>query len=158
MKHFIKVGTAIACAFAATTAIAQDGPTPEEQAAASVENRQAVFKLLSFNMGPLGGMLRGNVEFDATLVETNATHIADLGEMIPALFAADTTGVDGLDTKALDSIWGNMAGFEEKAEALVMAANAAAEAAAGGDRGATMQAVGGIGQACGSCHDDFRAD
>lgn len=154
----MKACAALACAFAAGTAIAQDGPTPEEQAQSAIETRQAVFKLLGWNMGPLGGMLRGNVDFDAAVVETNMSRIASLGPMIPDLFASDTSEFDSLETEALDNIWTNMDDFADKASALVDAANAAVETAAGGDDRATRQAIAAVGQACGSCHDDFRLD
>ena len=159
MKNFAKVGTALAFSFAAAmAATAQPAPpSPEEQAASAIDLRQSAFKLMGYNMGPLGGMLRGNVPFDAAVAEANASHIASLGEMLPALFANDTSSFD-LETEALDSIWGSMDAFNEKAEALVTAANAAAETAAGGNEGQTKAALGRIGQACGSCHDDFRVD
>jgi cytochrome c556 len=159
MKNFAKVGTALAFSLAAAmAATAQPAPpSPEEQAANAIDLRQSALKLLGYNMGPMGGMLRGNVPFDAAVVQTNAGHIAALGEMIPDLFAADTSSFD-LETEALDRIWGNKDAFDEKAMDLVTAANAAAEAAASGNESQTKAAMGRVGQACGACHDDYRED
>ena len=145
------------------TAAAEPPAEPEamseemEAAAASVDTRQASMKLASWNMGPIGGMLRGNVEFDAAVVETNTGRLAALADMMPAVFMADTTSYDG-ETEALDTIWSDMAGFEEKAADLAEAARAAEAAAASGDEAAARAAMGGVGQACGSCHDDYRAE
>lgn len=160
MKHSVKMGilAAAAALAAAGAASAQPAPpTPEQQAANQTETRQAVFKLLGWNMGPMSGMLRNQVPFDAAVVQTNAANIAGLGEMIPALFVPDTREFE-VDTKALDSIWAGKDAFDAKAVALVTAANAAVAAAASGDAAATRAAIGAIGQACGSCHDDYRAD
>jgi cytochrome c556 len=160
MKNLMKMGIlGLAAAAAATTAVvAQPAPpTPEQQAANATVTRQAVFKLLGWNMDPMAGMLRGTVEFDAAVVQTNAHNIAGLAPMIPDLFANDTREFD-VETKAQDRIWTSKADFDMKAAALAEAATAAAEAAAGGDAAATRAAIGRIGQACGSCHDDFRVD
>jgi hypothetical protein len=81
-------------AFAALSGVtisAQEGPTPEQQAVMATENRQAVFKLLGVNMGPIVGMARGAVPFDASIAERNARRIAMLAPMIPELVGAMDT-------------------------------------------------------------------
>lgn len=136
----------------------QDTPTPAEQAAAATETRQAVFKLIGYNMGAISGMARGRVEFDAKTAERNARRIADLAPMIPELFARmDTRGFD-VDTKALDVIWEEPAEFESRAMDLVEAANKFADIAAQGDRMQTISSVRDFGSTCGNCHDNFRVD
>lgn len=141
---------------AAPAQAAAAAPSPAEQAANALALRQSPMKLLSFSMGPLRGMMQGNAEFNAEVVQTNATRMALLGSMIPGVFEAnpDTTG---LDTTALPAIWTNKADFDAKAQALVDAATAAAAAAATGDQAATMAAVGPMTQTCGGCHDDYRS-
>lgn len=136
---------------------AQQAPTPEEQAQNAVETRQAVYKLLGWNMGPMGGMLRNKVPFDAALVEQNAHRIASLAGMIPSLFEMDTREFD-VETEALPRIWEGKDAFDGKAKDLVAAAEALATTAAGGDEGATRAAIAKVGQACGSCHDDYRLE
>jgi cytochrome c556 len=158
MNKMHKVGIALACALAAAPAVAQPAPpTPEQQAQTAVDRRQSAFKLLGWNMDPLAGMLRGNVPFDAALVQANATNVANLSLMIAPLFESDTSAFD-LETAALDRIWGSADEFAGKATALNEAATALVEAAGAGDDGATRAAIGRMGQACGSCHDDFRAN
>jgi cytochrome c556 len=137
---------------------AMDAMSDEEKAAAqAIDLRESLMKLTAWNMGPIGGMLRGNVPFDAATVEKNATRISALAPMIVPMFAMDTRAYD-LDTEALDRVWTEQTDFAEKAGDLEAAAMAAAEAAAGGDEAATRQAMIGIGQACGGCHDDYRKE
>ena len=130
--------------------------TPEQQAMRSVETRQGLFKLLGFNIGPIIAMTRG-AEFNAELVERNASRIAALAPMIPDVLAADTRGFD-VETTALDSIWDNQPDFAAKAQALEENAMALAEAAASGDFATTMGAFRGMGGSCGNCHDTYRVD
>ena len=139
------------------TASAQDGPTPAQQAAAAAETRQAVFKLLYFNLIPIAGMAQG-APFDAELAEKNARNIAALAPMIPDLFSAMDTREFDVETEALDVIWEDPAGFAEKAQALLDGANTFADVASGGDMAATLGAFRGLGGSCGNCHDDFRVD
>lgn len=157
MKIALKIAALAAGLVITSSALAQGPRSPQEQAEGAVEVRQAVFKLLGNNMGPLGGMARGMMPFDAALAEKSATRIAQLSEMITDTFRMDTREFD-VTTESLDVIWEKPEDFAEKAAALTEAANALAAAAATGDEGATKRAIGGVGQSCGSCHDDFRVE
>jgi cytochrome c556 len=159
MRTIITLGTALACALSvAATSVAQPTPpTPEEQAAAAVATRQSVFKLLSWNMAPFAGMMRGQTPFDAALIKTRAVNIAGLAPMIPDLFATDTSAFE-LETRALDNIWTNKADFDSHPGELVEAANALGAAADSGDEAAIRAAIQGVGAVCSSCHDDYRQE
>ena len=137
---------------------AQQQMSPEERAAGATSTRQAVFKLLAFNIGPIGGMAREMVEFDAALAERNARRIAALAPMIPELFAAMDTREFDVETLALPLIWDNMGEFSDATDKLVVAATNFADIAAGGDQAATLGALASLGGACGDCHDRFREE
>ncbi len=158
INKFIAIATtaAILGSGLLTTASAQDGPTPAQQAAAATETRQSVFKLLGFYISPLVGMARG-APFDAELAEKNGRRIAALAPSIPDVFMHDTREFD-VETEALDVIWEDKAEFESKAMALMNNANAFADQAATGERGATLGAFRALGGSCGDCHDSFRVD
>lgn len=142
----------------ATGITAQEGPTPEQQAVTATENRQAVFKLLGVHMGPIVGMARGSVPFDAALAERNARRIAMLAPMIPERLGAMDTREFDVETEALPGIWDNMDDFSEKAAALADAANTFAGLAATGDQAATLGGLRAFGGTCGNCHDSYRVD
>ena len=159
MKHVIGVAVLFASATGVFTATAQQqAPTPEQLAVSSTETRQAVFKLLSFNLSTISAMARGTLEFDAAIAERNANRIAELAPMIPELFAARDTREFSVETEALPIIWDRMDEFNEKATNLVTAANTFAEIARAGNKDATIAAVRAFGGACGNCHDTFRVD
>lgn len=156
MKRFVKLGLLAVCSAASmTTVLAQDAPknSPEQAAA---DARQSLLKVTSWNMAPLGDMLRNKAPFDAALVQKNAARIAQLGAMIPDAFSVDTHKATGLKTKAREGIWTSKADFDARANDLVKAANDAADAAKSGDKGATLKALGAVGKSCGACHDTFK--
>jgi cytochrome c556 len=159
MNRLIRLGTTTALALASALAMAQGAPpSPEAQAKSAIDTRQAVFKLISNQFGPVSVLMRNrDAPIDLAVVARNAERIQVLGGMIPELFERDTREFKNLTTAALDGIWGAKADFNGKADALVKAAASLAAAAKGGDRAATVAAVGEVGRACGGCHDAFRA-
>ena len=58
-------------------------------------------------------MAKGQIPFDAAVVEYNAGKMAQLAPMIEDLFATDTRA-SGLQSGAKDGIWENQADFNEK--------------------------------------------
>ncbi|MBN4053413.1 cytochrome c [Haliea sp. AH-315-K21] len=120
MKRIILIGVAIFSTLISFNTMAQRNMTPEQMAGMSVANRQAVFKLLGFSMGPLQGMARGG-DFDQAVAIRALERIQTLAPMIPELFASDTTAYD-FETRALNGIWSDMDGFANAANDLVMGA------------------------------------
>ncbi len=116
-----------------------------------------MFKLISNQAGPINGMNRPNAPApDLAVVARNAARIQTFAEMIPELFARDTSKDTTTKTAAQASIWTSQADFKAKADALAKAAAGVAAAAKSGDAAATKLAAAEVGKACGSCHDTFR--
>ena len=136
------------------TSFAQD-MSPEEQAAAAVDQRKSLFKTIRYNLGPIAGMAQG-APFDAEVAERNARRIAVMATMIPEMLAVDTSAFDNIETTALDSIWDNQNDIATKSQTLIDNANAFADAAATGEMAATLGAYRAFGGSCGNCHDAYR--
>ncbi len=160
LKTVLSVGALALASALVVNVYAQDEapPTPAELAAGATETRQAVFKLLGFNMAPISRMARGAMEFDAEMAERNALRIADLAPMIPEVFAVYDTREFDVETEALPVIWDNNADFAQKATELRAAAITFAEIASGGDRNTTIAAIRAFGSTCGNCHREYRVD
>ncbi len=140
-----------------TGAIAQNQPTPEQQAESAINTRKSVVRLFAFNMAPINAMARGNQEFDAALVERNARRIAALAPMLPEAFAAMDTRAFDLETEALPVIWDEFEEFQQRANNLIEGANNLAAVAAAGNQAETIRTAGSIGRTyCGGCHEMFR--
>jgi cytochrome c556 len=161
MKRVMTFGLAAALSVASFATFAAEEaapPSPEQVAKSAIETRQGLFKVMAASFGPVGGMLRNRVPFDAAVVEKNAGRVEVLAGMIPELYLNDTRKAGaGVKTGALDGIWTGQADFKAKADDLGKAANALVAAAKSGDKAKTLAAAGAVGKACGSCHDSYRA-
>lgn len=155
MNRLTRIGAAATLAVVSVVAFSQAAPPNPDKSA--IETRQGLFKLIANQNGPIGGMQRGNVPFDAAVVARNAARIQVLSEIIPELYVRDTRAFKDVKTGALDGIWNSQADFKGKADALGKAAATLAETAKGGDKAATLKAAAEVGKACGSCHDSYRA-
>lgn len=156
MKKIAFAGAVLLSSLVSFSAIAAQ-PSPEEQAAAAVANRQAVFKLLSVANGALGGMARG-AAYDDAAAKLGTERVAMLAAMIPELFAQDTTSFANITTRSATTIWANKADFDALAQDLVNGANEALEILNTQGEAGVRAAVGAIGPKCGACHDRFRLD
>lgn len=151
--HHSKFLIAVAALVLASPAMALDA----EQAAKATETRQAVFKVVGWNVGPMGAMARELIPTDTALVARNAQRIAWMAAMIPDAFRADTREHE-LETEALPVIWENFARFEQLAANAQQSAERLIEVAEGGDEAETRKAIGALIDDCRACHDDFRLD
>jgi len=155
MKRIILVSAAILSMLISFNTLAQR-MSPEEQAEAAVETRQAVFKLLAFSMGPLQGMARGG-DFDQAAAVEALERIQTLAPMIPEVFANDTSAYD-FETRALNGIWSDMDGFTSAANDLSAGAAAAMNIINSEGADGVRQAIQQVGPTCGACHDAYRAE
>jgi len=150
MKRTLLLAAGFATALS-TSAMAQD---PFEM---PFDARQGVMAIMGINMGVLGGMARGRMDYDADKAQTAANAIlgvsmVDFVSLFPE--GSDEMGLDG--TRASMDIWDNMAGFTAEWAKVQMAAPALAEAAALG-KDEMAAALGGVGGTCRSCHQSYRA-
>ena len=126
----------------------------ESKAEMLVEQRQAAMILLGKYFGPLGGMLKGKVTYDAKVVVRNAEFMEALAKMPWDGFDPSTQGAK---SAALPAVFANGAKFKEAGEHLQAETAKLVSLAKSGDEAAVKAQVGAVGKACGSCHDDFRA-
>jgi cytochrome c556 len=129
-------------------------PTPEQQAENAVKTRQGLFEVQGFAFGPVGAMLR-DAPFDAAIVLKEAARLQVTSAMITEVFQFDTRKFHVM-TKARESIWMQQADFSKRAGELQTAAKELEAAGKKGDKTATLTAATAVGNACKSCHDDYR--
>ncbi|MGB3554870.1 MAG: cytochrome c [Jannaschia sp.] len=122
----------------------------------AVKARQGQMQIQAFATSVLGGMAKGETEYDAAMAEAAATDLVATGMMsIDLHWPEGTSSEDVEGTRALPAIWTDRAGFEAKWEAFDAAAAGMQDAAGGGLEG-LQAAMGTLGQSCGGCHDDYR--
>ena len=128
--------------------------TADERSEAAIEARQGLLKVVGSYFGPIVGMARNQIDYDADVVAHNAAKVSQLAAMIPDVFRHDTSAA-GLASGSLDHIWDNQDDFNAKAATVAERAAALAAAAPDG-KAAAMQAFGALGGSCKACHDEYR--
>jgi len=114
-------------------------------------------QLRSFNAGPLFGMAKGKIDYNADLASTLANNLILLNKMDSSRQwpkGSDNDAYSG-KTAALPEIWSTYPEIAEKGKAYVKAATELA-AVAGNGVDALKSKINALGKSCKGCHDDFR--
>ena len=129
---------------------------PNEKA---IEARKAVMKLQSWYAGPLFGMAKGDLEYDADMARAGAAALNTMATIKGDLMWPPGTdsGAYAGKTRALPELWSTWPEAGNKAQALSDATAALSEVAGDG-LDALRSKIGAVGKACKGCHDDFRAE
>ena len=144
----------IAAGAVATSALA-DGHLEK-----AVKARKGFMQVVAFNLGPLGAMAKGEMDYDADLATNNAKNLHALsimnnGAMWPA--GSDNAALGEDKTRALPAAWAADSKVGEKHKAWIDASAKLAEVAGNG-LDALKGAIGDVGKSCGGCHDNYRAE
>lgn len=138
-------------------AVGHEAFAQDKEIERAVSARQSLMTLFSFNLGPLGEMAKGQMDYDAETATTAAENLAALAKIDQSGMWPEGSGTEALgdETEALRVIWENHDDFTEKRDALEEA-TAEFASAAGQDLDALRAGIGAVGDACGACHEDFR--
>lgn len=155
MKKFC---SALVLATLGVTGIAQaESHASAEDLTKAVKARQATMQLYAFNLGILGNMAKGSMDYNADAASAAAGNLVKLSSQNQMAYwpkGSEQGSVEG--SRALPAIWEDMEGIGKAAGDLTQAAMAM-EAAAGTDLASLQGAMGGLGGACGACHKSYRA-
>ena len=124
-----------------------------------IKARQSEMQLKSFNAGPLFGMAKGKIEYNAELAATLANNLLLQTQL--KMGRAWAEGTDNVayegKTRALPEIWSTYPEVAEKGKAYVKAVTELAPVAGNG-LAALKSKMGALGKGCKGCHDDFREE
>jgi len=135
-----------AAAFVAETE-AQTNPNQQVAVRKGAMNLQAKYA------GPLFGMARGAVPYDARIVQRNADYLVALVQMPWEDFQPNSIGIP--NTRAKDAILKDPEKFKKLMDTLQSDVQKLAAAARGGDLNAVKPAAQAMGRTCNSCHESF---
>ena len=142
---------------AAISAVALGGVALEALAQAKpdvlVKQRQAAMTLQGKYLGPIGGMLKGNIPYNADVVAVNATFLENLARMPWDGFDPSTKG-EKSKTKA--EAFTDTAKFRAAADTLEAETAKLGAAARAKNEAGVRASFGGVAKACGACHDAYR--
>lgn len=153
-KGFGFLGAVLGLAIAAGAATGQDAA--EKALADATKARQSQMQLYAFNLGVLGGMARGDVEYDAEKAGAAAANLAAVTRLDQSLIWPEGSDDMGVETsRALPALWDNLPDVMSKGATLAEAATAM-ESAATQDLASLQAAMGALGGACSACHQAYR--
>ena len=124
-----------------------------------IKARQSEMQLKSFNAGPLFGMAKGKIEYNAELAAMLANNLLlqtqlDMGRAWAE--GTDNVAYEG-KTAALPETWSTYPEVAEKGKAYVKAVTELAPVAGNG-LAALKSKISALGKGCKGCHDDFREE
>ena len=154
IRFTLALGLVLAGALSSTTLA--DGHE-NKAAKAAVKARQATMDLYVFNLGILGAMAKGAVDYDADAAKAAAGNLAVLSSMNQMAIWPPGSDTDTLGdvTRALPAIWAADSRAFEAGMALATSA-AALSNVAGDGLDALRGGIGAVGKSCGGCHDTYR--
>jgi len=124
-----------------------------------IKARQSEMQLKLFNSGPLFGMAKGKIEYNAELAAMLANNLLlqtqlDMGRAWAE--GTDNVAYEG-KSRALPEIWSTYPEISEKGKAYVKAVTELAPVAGNG-LAALKSKISALGKGCKGCHDDFREE
>jgi cytochrome c556 len=148
MRIFGAAILAASCFVVTLPAVSQ---SPAEDA---IKYRQGVFQGFKWHFGPLVAMVKGELDYDQVTALHHANAIAALSKTIHEGFAAGSG--PGENTAALAAVWEKPSEFKAATETAIAGAAALVASVETGEAQSLGAGVGGMGQACKGCHDNFR--
>ncbi|MEC9340846.1 MAG: cytochrome c [Pseudomonadota bacterium] len=122
----------------------------------AVEYRKSVYEVIAWNFGPMVGMVKQEIPFDAEVFARNAKRMAVMAPMVAEGFIPDSITDD---STAKPEIWERWDEFQAGLDKLTEeSAKLSALASQGAPLPALGQQVGAVGQTCKGCHDEFRKE
>ncbi len=159
LSKFVKTISALtigsAIFLAPTLALSQSAPDKEDKA---ILARQGYMKLVVWEAGPLFGMAKGAMAYDADVAKARAANLKALSQYpVENLFLPGTSNADRPGkTRSLPAIWKDSAGVANAFKQWRSAIDGVVDAAGKG-QSELAAAVGALGKSCGTCHKPFRA-
>lgn len=148
------------CALGAAAILLSTSVQATEEIDKNIEYRQKALSVMAWQMGPLGAMAKGDIDYDAELFKLKADNLANVASLPWEGFIEGSFqgGDHSIDTDALAKIGDNMDDFMSRNDDLVTETATLAELAGGDDFAAMRKQLGKVGQTCKGCHDNYRAE
>lgn len=123
----------------------------------AVKYRQSVYQIFSAQAGVIGGMVKGDIPFDAEEINKRATNISKVAPMLGDTYFPETRGIE--ESRLKEAAWENMKDFQAKGQSFGKALNELITASADPafDIKAARQTAGALFKGCKACHQEYRA-
>jgi cytochrome c556 len=123
---------------------------PEDE----IRYRQSGLNVIGRAFGPMVNMAQDKIPYNKEVVARNTQIIETLAGLPWNSFGPGTE--KGAPTKADLKVWSEQSKFKDASEKMQQSVIKLSQTVKGGDEKAIKAAIGDLGKACKSCHDDFR--
>ena len=120
----------------------------------SLEYRQGVMNIFSWNLKPMGAAVKGEIPYDAEKFSRHARDLAAAASL--NLLAGFPEGSDEGETDAKGEIWFEWNDFTAKLRDLQEKSSALEKAASSGDLNQIRPAFGATARTCKQCHKKYK--
>ena len=124
-------------------------------AESAVDYRQSAFSIMRANFVAMAEMVKGEVDYDASIFSQRAEDFARLSKIPWAGFTTEGA-MPGDNTDALPEIWDNWDDFKQRSEAFMADADELANAASSGSLDTIKPAFMAAAKNCKGCHDNYK--
>lgn len=129
--------------------------TAFNDAEAAVDYRQSALSIMKENFAAMAAMVKGEVDYDATIFQQRAEDFSRLTHIPWAGFTVEGA-MPGDNTDALPEIWDNWDDFSQRAEDLQSDASELASAASSCDLEQIKPVFMQTAKNCKGCHDNYK--
>ena len=141
--------SALLCAGLAAPSLASDDSLQE-----AIDYRSGVMNVFSWNLGPMGAMLKEKIPYDQAAFARHARDLASATALDVLSGFPDDSVSD--DSAAMSEIWLDWDDFAAKYDDLKRESSKLAEVAAGGDKAAIGAQFDATRKTCKACHKKYK--
>lgn len=142
---------ALASALAALSITAAHAQAKPEDV---IKYRQGAYKVMGWNMGPMAGMVKGEIPYNKEAFARHAEIVAFVGKLTLEGF---TPGTDKGDTRVKPEAFAKMDDFKSKMTKMNEETAKLAALAKTGSFDDIKKQFGATGGTCKACHDDYKS-
>ncbi len=119
----------------------------------AIKVRKGGFTVMTWYMGPMGRMLKGDMPYDKAQFQRNAEALAFLSKLPKDAFIP---GSDKGETKAKPEVWSKADKFKAAYDAMESETAKLAEMSKTANLDALKEQLGKVQKTCKSCHEEFK--
>ncbi len=139
---------------AAISAMLVSGVSAQAKPEKSIEYRQGVYRVIGWNFGMMGAMVKGEAPYDKEVFAKRAANVATMAPMVLEGFGPGTD--KGAKTEAKPEIWTKMDDFKSKLGKMSEEATKLAAISKTGSFDEIKKQFGATGASCKACHDEYK--
>ena len=144
----------IIMSFGAVSALAHADKKDKSPQGKAAKYRHNTFNMVGYHFGPLGGMIKGKIDYNKAMFTKHASSLATLATLAPNGFEVKGKAKG---SRAKKGIWENKTEFDKTMQAFIVSTDALAKVSSKGDMATIKPAFAEVADSCKTCHKKYRS-